>query len=1203
MPIVLNPHLLDAILKVKELSSRGASSVGYLQALEDLERSLDLRPRGEQSSHAQAGTILEPELIKKLYPNMQEGVTHKLGTWMPPIKIGSNIVMTGKPDVVVLGPDGKVIGVEDIKTTYRQGFKPVSPEAFPDQVFKRLTSYQNSSQSAYSTAFGVPLKYRMFGYESPYDVIAGKKPKPLVSRDSGNIQMPYEAIASRAQQAVEFVKNQMGGKYWEALATRGDKPIRTNAGLSTLFGAQAVQPQDEWKNQGLIIPHGFEHDDFKDAVLKSLIVGQEGERRADKEPLHFGGVSLNTTPTSEIAEDAAQQQAINEQAFAENLSKMSAEGQREYAEKYGITVQTVNDLRKGAHFIGRTARATSGTPGMETQWERRAKAQRLRADLAGVSPHMNVWSRWNADYGGRQDYIDFYRQMEETVYEPRAFEQKRHAAEFAARKRGDEEGANIISLTQTTDELEAALIDLAKAAREAKKAEEAKEKAAPFPKLHADFYDFSRWTAARASAWSETSDAFSWLPGRAFWGRLGTSYIQQEQAQTMGWSSKVAGISSAITPLLPLLSLLPGGSLAATGVKIGATALTGLGSASQIVGNFVEGDIRKQGLLQASMGNRMGAWVGLAQTIAPIAVSYYSLVAKTVLAPLKLFGSALRVAASGLVKLGTGISGVISSGMAYELGNPLLSMTGGTYADYQNSMFADLRLGASRGSWNEEVQRFASLQQLGKFGRFNETQLLDTILAGAGDFIPQLFFQGGGNAFRSIGDIIDAMAAKSPTELNTAALANSFPQIANAVELLRTWQKTHQGGWAEYTSPETYGIPFTRITDSELDTFREQQMSYGIYKESINIEKVRLASTLWNKFGESVLKLVRSFTAWLAQPETTLQSIATKLLDIAQSLLKELVPVFDIAKELFVGIGHDVIEMLRVIGPGVYKAFKDVFLDIHDMGIDVFFSLGETIWSSMTEVIRGFSSITFNPNKILDVLAGKATFGDLFAIDQNLTHRPDEFKGATITREGEGSFGGQWGVRKSPYGPKAQFYDTAASTLLYELAGKAATANVPYASELAQKLRDASFNVAVRRITDPQVAFQELLKDTNGPWRTWLLAQGEAHGVTDPIADLGNLLFSEANREGAKKFTRDALTTLEPAGAEAYSRLLDIMDRTLTLNIQFLDGDKIVAKMNDVLGRTKNRVANVNASQAGNDYVRTIAEQVERLILNQGAMR
>lgn len=1080
-PIVLNPHLIDQLLTLRDLAKAGsgASGTAYNNALQQLKETLKLVPKSPQSTVAAAGTQLEPHIIDQLYKGKLPGLDYLTDKYMPPIHVGKGVFVAGKPDVVEMRYDpglGRYVPsrVVDIKTTYRQN-GPGSPSQadFPGTMNTRLQNYIRSTQSAYSTALGVPMQYRMMGFDNPYSIISGKvAPHEAIAGahrlDSSEIEMPYSELARRAHQAVAFAST-LSPDISAALRNR------YNSGKNgTILQRQVLDPARSWATDfGYLSPSlkpiyenpGSKYSKLRDALNAAeidAIAKQQGFENGAKG--YFGGPPLDTNqlpggPEDAIAErarralnapgmtDVDKQQAAEAQGFhaiedmEEVAAKIKMKGSDTYrknswspsenswdrrirtaefswARKYGelgdnpYSLTTWDWGRHGREeFLERAWSANAieksrrNMESFERRRDRIAFSYRKKGDRATANRISQAFSPENldelvvqfADSDRRAKEIEaaqkLVKKKQDAIDAERlGFEGMRDSKAFSYRMQGDLGSAALIESTRNLDDFRETLIGIADAAREAnvetEKITEGDRKREKWGNAFRTMpiYDWARWNSAREEALGNIQSGFSWAPGSSIFNRLTTANQQL-------YSADVARLQGTLKPLGMTANMLSTGLFAsgigATPLGFGlAAALGGAGLISQGIGNWGEAKIRAEGLETASIGNRIGGAFELGKLGLDVFMKWNSLVMKVALAPLELFGKALRAAVpvvGGLVKA---IMGSLGGG---HLGAPMLSMTGGVYGDYQASLFGDAWSGSGQGSLWRLYEAQAMRTSGSRAGRLNSEMLLDIALSGGGGAsIQDIFFSQEGTAQDRVHRVVNRYADQRPTPFQMGLLANSNPEMAQMVQDLMQFRLTPGNENATYQhmiDPGRLGIAYKTFSSDDYNTYRDQQFAYRAMGQTIDIEKVRLANTLWARFGNDILKLTQSLVSWLADLPANVS-----LIDVIRNGLADLIemaaPAFTVIRKGFGEFLIDVVNGIEKLAPTLIPTFIDVFKTISDTGIDFAFDLGRTLWGTFREVLAKFSEISISPKGLKDFFTGKGTLSDIF-VKRSVTETPD----------------------------------------------------------------------------------------------------------------------------------------------------------------------------------------------------------------------
>ena len=253
---------------------------------------------------------------------------------------------------------------------------------------------------------------------------------------------------------------------------------------------------------------------------------------------------------------------------------------------------------------------------------------------------------------------------------------------------------------------------------------------------------------------------------------------------------------------------------AAIGAGIGGTAAMG----TQIYGNVKEAQINMH-YQQMSMGmNAVGVGIDL------------------VLMPFKALYKATRL----LIKAFGALSGQL--GNMSTLGNPLTTLTGIGYSQYQGLEVAEGMLGLGKGTLNGQFENYARQKELlYTTGQLDQKRVVAASILGVFDDV-----DGSGN----YGTMINRLAKRDLSASDMALVSQLDPHSAQVLEVMKSVGATSLQQLANPTALR--GIYFNNITDTERKRFRVDAYEFGAIKGSIGNSFMRIADTLWNSGGKSL---------------------------------------------------------------------------------------------------------------------------------------------------------------------------------------------------------------------------------------------------------------------------------------------------------------------------------------------------------------
>ena len=956
-PLIITPTLLNQLEQYQALAdSPSVSSEQLNQQLEYIRQTVSVKARPDQgSAFGAAGNRLEQPLMNRLYGDMND-YTHVVNKAMPPIRLGKGIYMGGFPDVVHWGANGPQ-AVDDIKTTFIGA-------AGKEALINKLSQYANSAQNAYATAFGLPgVNYRGFAYANPNDPASAYKYAESMFGAAPSVN----DLSVRVRRGLETL-DQLG--YMPALE-RSSRRSWMNL---------VTKPLQEWGERGVVSPSILAHPEERDILtgfeLKSLMKLQKQELALEK-----GSIS-----------GAALRRALGEKGVNTGMSLESA------LIGGGIKVKTI---RSAAGSSGRGAGEDIDPPFSPklTIWGNYSKAM-MSGDVESAAQWKGLYSDLENKKWPKGAWSDVFE-----LGAQESFKEKQESAVFSRLKAGDEEGASYLRAADSVNSLNEAILKLADSSRKAAEAERKRDSALG-ALGSAQPYDWTRWYKARGEAWGGFQQATSWLPNFVTnpMSRFGNAGMQVYGAEV----ARLKGPYDAVMQgAMPLAAAIGGGFFGPPGIMVGGAIGGGISAISQIIGNIGEGKIKAGGL---DLNSKMNMWGGAAS----IATTVIGTGFKALLLPLDLFAKALKVAVPSILGFGAALARTMGTGMRLmgSLGNPLSSMTQSSYSDYQGSQYMDIMSGMSSGSTSASVQRMAIMREGLKMGRYDVGHMLDAAMLG--EF--NMFYGGGGNGYDDYNSRVTKLARKMYGQSGDARARSMYrlqdidATLATHVEtLLQKYQATGSTSmdWATYSSPRTHGIPERRLTEGQRVKFREESFSYQTMKSAIDIDKIRIASRLWNDFGKGVLDWVQRLYE-LAGSGASFKEIA----GYVGGGLKDLwgTVIYPVLKDSIHGFGgflKKMIDKMVGLGPSLAAAIKPAFMHVAKLGFDIFWELGSRLWDMFRTILYNMSTVQIDGRKIAVALATGGSLKDAISftppVDEGIANAKKYIKsenGTTVFYEG-----------------------------------------------------------------------------------------------------------------------------------------------------------------------------------------------------------
>ena len=960
-PLIFTPSLLsslkayDDLIKLnpdyaKNPRAIGAAPLAVQEKLWAVERNLGMRPPLPQTPEAAAGGRLQQPLQDMLYPGAND-LTHSFDQYMPPVRMGEGLYLTGRPDVVEFDASGRPLAVRDIKTSFwnRSSSKADFIKGVGEYSAQaRIQKYTQGYQNAYGTAFGVPeVTYQGFSYLNPNDPADA-----YLHRFEYTGRAPsLKEISNWGSWGLDTLER-LGPEYIHALEKKSQK----------VFEPQITQSIKKWAGRD-IAPINFqsnltssETQMFRDFDLLGAENSQMQERVLDNEVLKSYVPGNPATNTGFSLENRISRR---KEAHAIMLNNNPSQGGRAAGEKMG-------DISGGPY------------PPRLWMWNRF-----INAKLKGDEETAELWRNWDDPEASWSDVAevatgDYKRRQEQKAQEK--FETQRESSVNRYMRSGDAESAGLIAATQSFDELNDVLIKIADSARAATEAEGKRNNY-----IHGmeaiKPYDWTRWYQARSESWGNIQQSVSWLPRSVTGpiGRMGDAAMQLYGADV----SQKKGIYDAITkgamPLGASIGALFPSPIPGLGAIIGGSLGGLVGAGSQIIGNIGEGQIRSAGMEISSRGNM---WGGIFTGIASAA----QISLKALLLPVDLFGKALKFIIPSILGLGAAISNLMIKGLGsmQKLGNPLSAMTNSSYGDYQRSLLMDTMSGMGEGSTSSSVQNMASMRQgFFNLGRYNQNTLIDAAMLGQFD----LFYNNrSGNGYSDYNNMVTKLARQMYGQSESKQMTNMYylqdidSALATHVQtLLNQYQNTGSTSmdWGQYNNPRTYNIPFRELSDKEREKYRIDSFGYKAITSSLEIDKIRIASSLWERFGQQVLTWVEGLYNKVANKDPL-----KDILGYVGEALKNVwgVVVQPILVEGFKGFADFLKKGVHELAggiPSIMEIVKPALLNLADTMFKIFWDLSQSIWDTFRTLIANFSDVKISLSGLMDFLRGKGSLADV----------------------------------------------------------------------------------------------------------------------------------------------------------------------------------------------------------------------------------
>lgn len=979
-PLLFTHSLLSKLQEYESNANRQGITAGELRDSEyahDIRRQIGLgfSPDRDPNSPLAVGTRLHADAPNYLYPG-HSSESHRFEQPIPPIRTREGVLIVGKADDILLGANGLPELVHDWKYSFmpeegRKRFdaglmRPVpwtqedwlrkGSKRLPDSFESRIIKNKDSTQALYASALGLnAITYKGFAMPTA----------------SEHVSIRDELARAEAQ----GLAPSMGTlRNW------------TDRGIDTLSRMGRNEGQDYLAQFAKNSLPRFD---------KLFLPGMDFAREMRIPNLGFNDITA-AEHRLYYQGDSAERQAVSIPQLEEEQRR--DDGGRRKKVFSGFSVGHIQDLNKGVHTLDlspygaghdRTiAGMMSDTPyGPQQTSFRKWLGHVERGEEDQALAQSKIWSNPDADWSQELLLLQGEYRDKQKAKVQGSFESARDRASFSARMSGKDEDAAVYEATTSMQGLQESLISVAKAGREATIA--SREQAAETSRIKKGLgamgsiepYDWTKWHKARGEAIGNIQGASSWLPGfltRPF-GRFSNAAFQSEGADV---AVKKGGYDAIMKGLVPL-GAAAGAFIPGIGPLVGG-ALGGLAAAgSQLYGNIGEGKIRAAGL---DVSSKLNMWGG----VADIASSALGVAVKAILFPLDLFSKALKVVVPSLAGFGAALAGMMFGGLSKmgQLGNPLSSLTQSSFGDYQGSQLMDAMSGMGSGTTSGAVQRMAASRQ-GFFGmgRFDTNQVINASMLGRFD----MFYNNkAGNGYEDYSGMVTKLARQFNGQSDATKARSMYylqdidSTLATHVETLMQKYKVDKNtsmDWKSYNDPSTYGISYNKIDDSNREDFRTKNFAFQAMNQSIDIDKIRIAGKLWEKFGDGIMRWVQGLYKVMGQEGSSLKDILNYVGGGFSALWKTvIVPTFT---EGFKGF----IELMRTVGHGLAKAMPDIVNAILPAikhvalaAFDIFWDLGDSLWKTFRDLLYNLSTVKIDAGGLMKALSGKGSFADAFSI-------------------------------------------------------------------------------------------------------------------------------------------------------------------------------------------------------------------------------
>lgn len=298
------------------------------------------------------------------------------------------------------------------------------------------------------------------------------------------------------------------------------------------------------------------------------------------------------------------------------------------------------------------------------------------------------------------------------------------------------------------------------------------------------------------------------------------------------WNS---GIGTAVTGGLTA-------GLGPVGFGIGSAITGTINAGTQIIGNIKQAKMETSLLGIQNSLNTVGA-----------AVSW-------ILTPFQLLGKALKVATSGLsglnisaVKLMSRLNSFMGTNLNSlgQMGNPLTTLTGVDYVNYQRTGLMDVSSLLSRGSTNTDIENFAIMQRnLYRFGQMDTGKALAANMLGVFSeaFVPTTDTK---SAYYNMANkILNNMQGQSE-EQRADTMYYASQLSGTLAQILQTAIKMGVKDIRDLEKPSN-GMYWRPIDEREEPVFRRVYKEYNTATQQWSFTKQRVASRLWDTFGRDI---------------------------------------------------------------------------------------------------------------------------------------------------------------------------------------------------------------------------------------------------------------------------------------------------------------------------------------------------------------
>lgn len=488
-----------------------------------------------------------------------------------------------------------------------------------------------------------------------------------------------------------------------------------------------------------------------------------------------------------------------------------------------------------------------------------------------------------------------------------------------------------------------------------------------FYQQNSQFYDWTRWNSARQQGLGEIQAAANWVPGSNIFNRFSTAVYQMADAST----SKKKGIWDAVgaaAGAAGMFGLFSGNPFLAIGGGL-------VNAASNIIGSLGEGDIKSK---YTTIASKFNMWGTLFEAVKGIG----GLVTKAIQVPLKLLEAALKAGAVAIgAVLGTLVSGF---NQMNKLGNPLSTLTGGSsYYQYQKSLSADRLSGMQQGSYSGLAQSMSMASHNLMLGQYDEQQLIAAVQAGGLDY---MYFNRGQNTYETTGAFIEKQASEI-LGMDTASagarmnqLYTMSPALAQNVQTYMNYLKNPNAaaragvktgmGFNEFSDMNSwFKSDKWKISDEDREVYRYQSARVGHMGDRFDIVKMRVASALFDKFGDKVL-------AWAEKLAVAIESFSTGDMDFSgiwNTLREGLSKVAGFIKEVF---GPPIRNAFIDMSVGVLEGIKNMIPHLYTLtstllseGIGLIVQLGKALNETIGNVVMNLMDTEIDFKKMFAAFA------------------------------------------------------------------------------------------------------------------------------------------------------------------------------------------------------------------------------------------